>query len=379
MDTTTNDAKVSILQISDVHFGCKDDTGEQERILGAIDTALEECNVPIDCVAFTGDLTQGAGYAEFQQGQEWLISVCEKVRAPCILVPGNHDVRRDKADTKILRSAYQDRESFGRWRDHLFKEHSHIRPFLDWFAQASEEFPIFLNRWQDNPAIDAVEATLAGVPCQFICLNSALLSCANDDDPKKGQKKLCVDIKGLNGALKNRIADKQLVIAVGHHPPDSLVGWNKDALTKALGQATGPHLYLHGHLHHLTHKSQYESDGSGYFRGAAGASYPGTEYPKQFSIITIELGEKQIASAVYAYHDRSGKWLPDATLSQPVPARLPTAVSINLKVIETAEGQAPSQDWTNPFSDVIANGIPPQYIHRLFVEPSNSLTKLRKV
>lgn len=377
MTTPQNSACISILHISDIHFGCKDEGGDQEKILAALITVLQELKGKIQCVVFSGDLTQCASYSEFQQGQDWLVSLCQSIDAPCILVPGNHDVRRDKADMKILRSAYHDKSAFGRWSDDIFKVHDHIRPFLDWFQQANEEFPMFLNQWENNPAIDSVQATLAGVDCQFVCLNTALLSCDNDDDPPNGDKKLCVDIKGLNGSIKNRIAEKTLVIAVGHHPPDSLAKWNCDAFTEVLGQATGPHIYLHGHLHNQKNQSAYNGDGSGYFRGAAGAAYPGSEYVKQFSVLTINIGEKLITPTVYKFSDKSGRWLVDNELSNAVPARLPMMQANTSTSHDDHDTPTRSTEWTNPFSDVISNGIPPQDIHRLFVEPSNSLTKLK--
>lgn len=370
-------ATISILHISDVHFGCSDDVGDQDRILSALQTAVGGRQKKIHCVVFTGDLTQRANYVEFQQGQDWLISLCDLVNAPCIIVPGNHDIRREKAEKKILRSAYQDREAFGRWRDDIFKAPNHVQPFLDWFQQAKEEFPQLVNQWKSNPAIDVVKLSLAGVDCQFVCLNTALLSCDDGDDPDGGDKKLCVDIKGLNGSLKNRIAEDTLVLAVGHHPPQSLASWNKASLEEVLGQATGPHVYCHGHVHRAENQAAYGGSGSGYFSGSAGAAYPGSEYVKQFAILTVDLGEKIITPTVYKFADKSGLWVIDNELSEPVPARLP-------KVRSEIQGDnldrtAPTQSrcWANPFADVIANGIPPQDIHRLFVEPINSLSKLK--
>ena len=369
---TVATVSVSILHISDIHFGCHDDAGEQDKILSAIQVALEESHDKIDCLVFTGDLTQQANDSEFQQGQDWLVSLCDKLKIPCILVPGNHDVRRSSANIKTLRLAHSSAEAFGMSRDDIYSNHSHVKPFLEWFGQAKEQYPLFLNKWGSNPAADTVEITLSNADCVFICMNTALLSCGNDDD-----KKLCVDLKSLNGALKQRIADQKLVVTVGHHPPSSLASWNSIDLVKLLGQATGPHIYLHGHLHELDHGAAYASTGAGYFNGAAGAAYPDTRYKKQFSIITPHFINKTIESKVFKFHDESGKWLVDNTQSQPVPARLPAAISNSSSVNAQIESLPQATKWTNPFSDVIANGIPPAYIHRLFVEPSNSLTKLK--
>jgi 3',5'-cyclic AMP phosphodiesterase CpdA len=370
-------AIVSILHISDVHFGCADDVGDQDRIISALRSAIGERQERIHCIVFTGDLTQRASYVEFQQGQDWLISLCDSINAPCVMVPGNHDIRREKADKKVLRSAYQDRDSFGRWRDDIFKAPDHVRPFLDWFDQAKEEFSQLVNQWKTNPAIDVVKLSLAGVECQFVCLNTALLSCDDSDDPERGDKKLCVDIKGINGSLKNRIAENTLVLVVGHHPPESLALWNRNALDEILGQATGPHVYFHGHVHRGSNQSAYSGTGSGYFCSSAGAAYPGSEYVKQFTILTVDLGEKIITPTVFKFAERSGLWVIDNELSQPVPARLPKMHSKIPNADLGGRELTRPRRWANPFADVIANGIPPRDIHRLFVEPINSLSKLK--
>ncbi len=374
----TKHHQLSFLHISDVHFGCKDDVGIQERVLDALEKVLTNSGTKIDCVIFTGDLAQKGVYTEFLQGQEWLSAICKMVNAPCILVPGNHDMNRKEANTQVLRSAYSDLDAFGRWNDKIFSsEHAHVRPFLEWFKQAKIDNPQFLNTWDTNPTMDRVSVTLSDISCVFVCLNTAILSC---DDKDEG--KLCVDLKGLNGSLKNRLTENNLVVAVGHHPSNFLAAWNKTAFETTLGQATGPHIYLHGHLHDLKHAVSYTNTGAGFFNGAAGAAYPGDEYTKQFSFVHIELQDDspagQINSEVFEYSDESGEWIKNNARSNPVPARLPTIASCKRDPLDLIETPTPAlQTWKNPFSHVMANGMPPESIHRLFVERSNSLSNLK--
>lgn len=366
---------VRILHISDIHFGCRDDTGSQPRVLEALVAAISKEKLKINCVVFTGDLAQSGAPSEFQQGQDWLVSLCEGLQTDCVLVPGNHDVQRSRAKEKELRSAYNDQLAFGRWQGEIYKDSPHLSAYLDWFRQLKAEFPLFLNNWDTNPAIDLVELKTQSGYCNFICLNTALLSCGDDDE-----KKLCVDIKALNSALKGAIAETSFVLAVGHHPTDQLADWNRTEVEKILAQLSGPHVYLHGHLHDLQHQSEYSSSGAGYFRAAAGAAYPGAKYPKQFSILDLDSTNQKIHTQVFVFNESGGDWVVDNKLSHPVPARLPSIQKLQLgserKNLEIGDHLA-KQKWHNPFSDVISNGIPPEAVHRLFVERSDSLTKLR--
>ncbi len=367
--------KVRILHISDIHFGCRDDTGSQPRVLEALVAAISKEEALIDTVVFTGDLAQGGAPSEFQQGQDWLVSLCEKLKTGCVIVPGNHDVQRARAKEKVLRSAYSDQEAFGRWKQDIYADSPHLSAYMEWFRQLKGDYPLFLNNWGSNAAIDVVELKTKAGTCNFICLNTALLSCGDDD-----AKKLCIDIKSLNSSLKGQIAETSFVLAVGHHPTDHLVDWNSKEVEKIFGQQSGPHIYLHGHMHDLQHKSAYNSSGAGFFVAAAGAAYPGATYPKQFSILELDSVGQRIHTKVFVFNDAGGDWVVDNKLSHAVLARLPTSEKLEYSSVDVSVPKRECiepQKWHNPFSDVIANGIPPDAVHRLFVERSDSLTKLR--
>jgi hypothetical protein len=130
-------------------------------------------------------------------------------------------------------------------------------------------------------------------------------------------------------------------------------------------------------VHRGSNQSAYSGTGSGYFCSSAGAAYPGSEYVKQFTILTVDLGEKIITPTVFKFAERSGLWVIDNELSQPVPARLPKMHSKIPNADLGGRELTRPRRWANPFADVIANGIPPRDIHRLFVEPINSLSKLK--
>lgn len=369
--------KVSLLHVSDVHFGCSDDAGTQERVLESLQEALESEGRDVHVVVFTGDLTQRSAEHEYIQAQDWLFRLSEAAQAPCIVIPGNHDVDRTRADSKVLRSAYHDAASYKRWQGDIFKSHSHAQPFLSWFSDAKSDHSFLLNDWGTNPAIDIVNAAFGGVSCMFICVNTALLSC---DDEDKG--KLCIDLKSLNAALRSRASQKNLVILLGHHPTGELTPWNRQEFETILGQETGPHLFLHGHLHEQAGRSDYSINGQGVVTIAAGAAYPGAKYRKFFSIIDVDIKAKEVKPFVFQFSDEVGRWLPQPAQSRPIPARLPTVDGCAAYASETPDPAAVvteiwTKHWKNPFADVVANGLPPDAVHGLFVGQTGSLISLK--
>ena len=82
----------TIVHLSDLHFG---------RVNEALLTPLVEAVRALapDVVVVSGDLTQRARAAEFQQAQEFL----SRLPGPQIVVPGNHDVPLYNIAHRLLR------------------------------------------------------------------------------------------------------------------------------------------------------------------------------------------------------------------------------------------------------------------------------------
>src|SRR5712691_1839723 len=71
----------TLVHLSDLHFGRVD-----EQLISPLISAVTEINP--DLVAVSGDLTQRARSAQFEQARAFLDSLPQ----PQIVVPGNHDV-----------------------------------------------------------------------------------------------------------------------------------------------------------------------------------------------------------------------------------------------------------------------------------------------
>jgi len=375
---------VTFLHLSDVHFGMRDDSGFQDRNADAVLDAVKAWAGVIDLVIFSGDLVQSAQLADFVRGETWLNNISTELRCPCFVVPGNHEIERIKANKKTLRAANRSESDFGSWKNDIYGSHPQLHNFKEWHAAWKQDSESIIGDWGTNPAINSIKSDFNGIPCQIIGINTAFLSCDNDDFGA-----LCVDAKALNGALKGSQSDENLIVVVGHHPIEELADWNRDRIATILNQATGPHAYFHGHLHRTKSESISTCSGLSLFTSAAGAVFPSADYVKNFSIVQFLTLENKIKTTVYALNEASGSWIVDNSRSGEVPARMPKARNSldsdsNKKRERSEGGEEPEynediKDFIkiqNPFSDYSANGISANSIHQLFVERKNSLQSL---
>lgn len=154
-----------------------------------------------------------------------------------------------------------------------------------------------------------------------------MLSCDDDD-----QGKLVVDIGALNSRLKEIKSRDQLVILVGHHPIGKcseeqwLAKWNDEELQNLLMQSSGPHLYLHGHLHKTAGATMNVSSGQNLTFFGAGAGYQARkQYPKRFAFYEINLAKQLIRPFTYKHDVADGEWtrITSGQASRPVRAVVP--------------------------------------------------------
>jgi 3',5'-cyclic AMP phosphodiesterase CpdA len=252
---------ITLLHVSDAHFGVHN-PGDHKRITDDVLTAITEHldqgrSSPHFCI-FSGDLTQSAAPDQFAKAEEWLKTLSERASGvPIFLVPGNHDVRRPKGskrakDIKLqLRAAANSDESYNGWLS-MVKTVPLLHPFFEWHEQAKIRVPIKSTWTLDSPFDCHYTTLLNGITVHLIGLNTAALSCDNDD-----KCRLVADETALNielAAAPSSPAD--LVIVVTHHPvrvgehlEQWLADWNDKRLAPLLLDRKGPHLYLHGHLH----------------------------------------------------------------------------------------------------------------------------------
>lgn len=365
---------INLLHISDIHFGISDPDEEQDKLLNSLYKALTDCGRKIDLILCTGDLTQKASPTEFQEAQDWLLLLSALLNCPIALCPGNHDVDRTKTNLKDLRTAYPNNESFNLKKKDIRKSHEHLKPFLSWYKEAKANHSTFINTWDSNVFGDSVEVELNGVSTSIICLNSAALSCGDDDIGK-----LCIDPATLNSFLSAASTNEHLIIVVAHHPLEKwMVEWNAQKISTTLSQINSAHLYFHGHLHESSGKSAYANTGAGITSLAAGAAYQGSKWEQSFAICEIDFLKKLLTPHTFYYAHDSGEWYERNDRSQPIPCRLPdiSAQESNPSAEAQSTTTKPTEKWDNPFDLVVANDISAHEIPKLFVDKNSSINKI---
>lgn len=196
-----------IAHISDLHFGAETPQIAEELL---VDLAQQAPHL----VAVSGDLTQRARRSQFQAARTWL----DRIAAPKLIVPGNHDVPLYNVLARFL------------------------RPLANYRGIITGDLhPFFVDE----------ELAVAGV------------NTARSGTWKDGRISLA-QIDRLRGQFES-VPNRLFKVLVSHHPfipphgraDEALVGRGELAL-KAL-QACGCALILSGHLHHA-----YSGDARGH-------------------------------------------------------------------------------------------------------------------
>lgn len=91
-----------LVHLSDLHFG-----RDRPELLEPLLTAVN--GLRPDAVAISGDLTQRARRRQFAAAKAFV----DRLEAPCLIVPGNHDVPLDRPFSRLLRPFQRYREAFG--------------------------------------------------------------------------------------------------------------------------------------------------------------------------------------------------------------------------------------------------------------------------
>jgi ppGpp synthetase/RelA/SpoT-type nucleotidyltranferase/predicted MPP superfamily phosphohydrolase len=303
--TTSRGTYFTILHVSDAHFGITDEHGQQSLITEALINAARNHDWTPDLCVFSGDLAFHGAEDEFQRGAEWLSKLIEPWNAKLFVVPGNHDVAREAAYL-ILRQVCDDERTYSQYREDLMSRLPHLDNFRRWHDHAKSVFgEMLISDWSDPFGCCALVETSAS-RVQVIGLNTALLSCGNDD-----LYRLVQDIPTLKHLLAKRFNECGCVVAVGHHPLSWLAKWNRVEVEKLLQQDAGANLYLHGHRHERTATAVATATGQCLATLECGAAYHGSQWSQYFTFYQLDFKNREIATRVFLYSPNAGEWVLD--------------------------------------------------------------------
>jgi tetratricopeptide (TPR) repeat protein len=211
----------------------------------------------IDFIVFSGDITFSGKAQEYEAAVEYFFNPLLKATGlgwdRLFIVPGNHDLDRDKLDdvpSDIIKSL-DSREGVNSALETQFKRFALWHPFEDYSKFAlkymhgnKEEV-----KKPTEPAFYYVNPlTVDGKSIAVICLNSAWLSGRNKDSKGKvyDYGNLVLGEPQCLTALKQH-ENVDVCIAVLHHPFSWLVEFDRNLMEEHTGPAC--HFILHGHEH----------------------------------------------------------------------------------------------------------------------------------
>lgn len=224
-----------IVHLSDLHFG-----RDRPELAEPLVTVVGE--LAPDLVAVSGDLTQRARIGQFRAARAFL----ERLPAPVLCVPGNHDTPLDNLFVRLLRP-------FGRYREHI----SHDL----------------------EPRLDVGDVAVVG---------------ANTVNPLAWQRgrigprtvdRVCAAFRAREGAGPN--------VVVLHHPLEHAPGTDK-ALTRGAGRALaafgacGAHVVLCGHLHSWRTAAATAGRGTLLVQAGTSLSTRVRDEPNDFNLLTLD-------------------------------------------------------------------------------------------
>jgi predicted DNA-binding transcriptional regulator YafY len=299
------------LHLSDIHLGSEDGYGH-DIVLSALIEAFSDGGTLADrrpdVIFCTGDIAQSGKPAQYVTAGQFFTDLSRTTGVPTeriFLVPGNHDIDRDRvskafvlplADRRAAESFFgpdgvEDREIAFR-RFGAYAEFQRDRFGLPFTA----ERPYLLTRFR-------IGVEIVGV----LGLNTAWIAHQAD-----AQGKLVIGERLVRQALRE-LADEPSTIRVVllHHPLDWLRDFERDAVRSLLVESVD--FILHGHLHAQRPEAVIGPEGAAAVL-AAGATYQGWQWLNSALLVEVGETETRVEAITFREHGK-GIWMRDAILA----------------------------------------------------------------
>lgn len=262
--------KLVLVHLSDIHFTRSSgvsvhDLDRNVRNELALDAKKVATEIgPVTGVLVTGDIAFSGSEVEFDHATNWLRDFCRVIgchEESVWVVPGNHDVVREKTKRKLTRMLHHGIRKDGSDVDKELREvfsdaqsaAALLEPLADYNKFAGRfgcSISAEKHYWERDLKLDC------GTPVRLRGLTSALVS--NEEDRRTGI------VLGAAQATVER-APGVLHMTLCHHPPD----WLRDHDSAEDHLKSKVHIQLFGHKH-----SQRIDEINGNVRLVAGAMHP---------------------------------------------------------------------------------------------------------
>ena len=177
----------TLVHISDLHFGRPSVAERLDALKGFI------AEIQPDAVAISGDLTQRCTNREFSNARTYLDSLGET--APCVVVPGNHDIRWLGAVARNLSPAG------------LFREQAHNFKYSRYMKHISGDL---------SPSLEIPGAVIAGVNTAHGITRGSITRRFRDLGVIGHVKH--ADMTRVRGAFENAAPDAARIVMMHHNP-----------------------------------------------------------------------------------------------------------------------------------------------------------------
>lgn len=256
------------LHISDIHFEFGTEPCKKAR--DSIVAALKKRKLShFDCIFITGDFSfKNQTYKEVTKFiNDIQKAFCNSSKGNVYLVPGNHDLDRENVErTKILFDFNKDKtlKPFEFLYNKNFEEKDECKQLFNGFKKPCDGFEtsgddfttLYKSIMKEDFKLENQNEVFKYdksniIKSNIICINTCLFSFEGD---KKGN--LEVDTMGIFNTLQksqDRIDEKSLNIAIGHHDLDFLCERARREIIKDF-ENSGIDLYLCGHTHRTLHQ-----------------------------------------------------------------------------------------------------------------------------
>jgi len=268
----------TLAHISDLHFGRPAVVERLEALKGFI------AEIQPDAVAISGDLTQRCSNREFSKARAYLDSLGET--SPCVVVPGNHDIRWLGAVARNLGPAG------------LFREQAHNFKYSRYTKHISEDL---------SPSLEIPGAVIAGVNTAHGITRGSITRRFRDLGVI-GQVKHA-DMMRVREVFENAAPDAARIVMMHHNPiRGELSGRHGLANTEQALHAfsdLGTELILCGHDHHdAVHN--IERGAHGLIISTAGTISNRIRPGRASSFNLVEIEDHEIRITAYAWRQEKG-------------------------------------------------------------------------
>jgi predicted MPP superfamily phosphohydrolase len=302
---------VRLLHLSDLHLRNATQYDASPLLRGVLQVAkqLVAADAAPDLIVLTGDLAYSAQRDQYELVRTWLDRLLQTVGLDArsvLVVPGNHDVDRERCKNVMVRSVETAlRTGPDKVVAEVLADPDQLRPLHARY----EQFLAFLTALGvAHPATPswAYQTTVHGLRLHFAGLDTAWLHSGEGL-----QGRLVLGLRAVHAALAD--ADEaDLVIGLAHHPLSWLVEWDQRNVTPPL--RTKLDLLLRGHLHSAEPSL---TGGPGYelVELAAGCLYEASDYANSFQLIELDPDAHQGRVRPWVWSPQRFAWVPDLNLA----------------------------------------------------------------